>query len=78
MTTCTRCDTTGFLNICQLPENILEEFDNAEDPQEYLLRWLDHNHDNDVQVCDCCGDGENWYSEPGYHDRCTQPIFNCM
>jgi hypothetical protein len=23
---------------------------------------------HDVQVCDCCGDGENWYGEPGQHD----------
>ncbi len=23
---------------------------------------------HDVQVCDCCGDGENWYGEPGCHN----------
>ncbi len=23
---------------------------------------------HDVSVCDCCGDGENWYGEPGQHD----------
>jgi hypothetical protein len=56
----------------------LEEFDNAKDPQKFLLRWLDHNTDNDVQVCDCCGDGESWYCEAGQHDRCIQPIFDCM
>lgn len=25
-------------------------------------------HDSEVSVCDCCGDGENWYHEPGQHD----------
>jgi hypothetical protein len=23
---------------------------------------------HDVCVCDCCGDGEGWYNEPGQHD----------
>jgi len=23
---------------------------------------------HDVSMCDCCGDGENWYNLPGYHD----------
>jgi len=23
---------------------------------------------HDVSVCDCCGDGESWYGEPGQHD----------
>lgn len=23
---------------------------------------------HDVQVCDCCGDGTDWYGEPGVHD----------
>ena len=22
---------------------------------------------HDVQVCDCCGDGDGWYGEPGNH-----------
>jgi hypothetical protein len=24
-------------------------------------------YSHDVQVCDCCGDGETWYGEPGEH-----------
>jgi alpha-glucuronidase len=23
--------------------------------------------ESDVQVCDCCGNGEEWYGEPGHH-----------
>ena len=23
---------------------------------------------HDVSVCDCCGNGEEWYGEPGQHD----------
>lgn len=78
MTTCTRCESTGFINMHQLPDDIAMLFDNSKDPHDYLLKWLYANLDNDIQVCDCCGDGENWYCEPGEHDRCVQPIFDCM
>lgn len=34
---------------------------------------------HDVSVCDCCGDGEDWYGEPGQHDLCdtTVPFPQC-
>lgn len=58
---CTRCASTGFLNIEQLPGEI--------DPRdtEIVIAWIAAHDDHDVQVCDCCGDGEDWYGEPGQH-----------
>ncbi len=59
---CTRCEGTGFLNVHQLPDSIdvtlLEE----------VLLWIEQAPEqHDVQVCDCCGDGESWYGEAGEH-----------
>lgn len=61
---CTRCEGTGFLNNHQIPSEILDR------GHEAVLSWL-HNLKvaTDVQVCDCCGDGEYWYSEAGEHDE---------
>lgn len=59
---CTRCDGTGFLNIHQLPDDI-----DINDVNSVLL-WVDENKNHNVSVCDCCGNGEYWYSEPGEHD----------
>ena len=61
MTTCTRCQGTGFLNLEQIPETeISEDF-------EVILKWIAENEEHDVQVCDCCGDGEDWYGQIGSH-----------
>ena len=61
--TCTRCNSSGFLNIHQLPQ---EEFVfTIESVQEWMLA----HPDSDVQVCDCCGNGKVWYGEPGEHFR---------
>lgn len=56
---CTRCAGEGFLNMHQLPDGVsgIEE----------VQKWILENNDHDVQICDCCGDGENWYGEPGQH-----------
>lgn len=59
---CTRCEGTGFLNLDQINEDPIVDEDH-----ESILKWLEKNTDNDVQVCDCCGDGEEWYGEPGEH-----------
>ena len=59
--TCTRCEGTGFLNCDQLPVGIIDR--GADD----ILIWIRNNHNHDVQVCDCCGDGEYWYGEAGEH-----------
>lgn len=73
MTNCTRCDATGFLNTHQLPESV-DAFD-----ADAVLAWIEkETAPHDVGVCDCCGDGEGWYSEPGQHDRSIQPYFDCM
>lgn len=58
---CTRCQGTGFLNFMQLPA-WLHEKGNAT-----ILRWIDSHPHTNVQVCDCCGDGKDWYGEPGHH-----------
>ena len=58
---CTRCDGTGFLNINQVPPSI------ADKGAEKILSWIGCATDHDVMVCDCCGNGEEWYGEPGQH-----------
>ena len=36
----------------------------------------DYSHD--VQVCDCCGNGEEWYGEPGHrHLGAEEPFPEC-
>ena len=82
-TTCTRCGGTGFLNIEQVPDCISEQgylaVLNWIDEQDALAaskdgctchisppcEWCILQHD--VQVCDCCGDGSEWYGTPGEH-----------
>ena len=64
---CTRCEGTGFLNLHQLPD------ENQPDGQDEILEWIDSNDDHDVTVCDCCGDGEIWYGEPGAHYKAEDP-----
>ena len=63
--TCTRCGGTGFLNIEQVPDYVLIQYDKSRDTS-IVLSWMNHN-DSDVQVCDCCGDGDDWYGGPGEH-----------
>lgn len=65
-TNCTRCDGTGFLNLHQIPETELTEIevDLVNRVQEWIKQQLEPH---DVQVCDCCGDGEGWYGNPGEH-----------
>jgi hypothetical protein len=59
---CTRCGETGFLNVELLPDDVRDCMD-VNDIEE----WIRAHDDHDVQVCDCCGDGEGWYGEPGQH-----------
>jgi hypothetical protein len=49
------------LNIWQVDEAIV----NA--GLEAVQAWLKANSHHDVSVCDCCGNGENWYGEAGQH-----------
>jgi len=61
---CTRCESTGFLNIDQLPDGLLDK------GAEAVLDWINDsaNMPHDVAICDCCGNGSEWYGEPGEHD----------
>ena len=64
---CTRCASTGFLNIHQFTEATGKDFFELEDAQDVVLKQIKNNENHDIQVCDCCGDGENWYGAPGEH-----------
>lgn len=63
---CTRCDTTGFLNLGQVDDATLARFDATGDVQ-VVVDWMAANPGSDVGICDCCGDGEGWYGQPGEH-----------
>ena len=68
MTTCTRCDGTGFLNINQIPDVALVAMESSGDLVAQVQAWIAAQvAPHDVQVCDCCGDGETWYGAPGEH-----------
>jgi hypothetical protein len=71
-TTCTRCDGTGFLNLHQIDDAHLSLFDDTGD-HSLILTWISEHEDHDVSVCDCCGDGENWYGIPGEHYNSEDP-----
>ena len=68
MTTCTRCEKTGFLNIDQYTEITGNDFFELENPHSTVKKWIGGEFwDHDVQVCDCCGNGEDWHGTPGEH-----------
>ena len=59
MTTCTRCETTGFLNLHQVDNETLVEYDKTGN-RETIEKWIKENADHDVCDCDCCdGSGEH-------------------
>ena len=64
---CRRCQGTGFLNDEQLPEGLLERGCVA------VRKWIAEHADTDAQACDCCGDGVDWYGEPGKHYTSIDP-----
>lgn len=99
---CTRCQSTGFLNLEQVPDEILTAFNKTGDV-DLVLSWIIDTasrrdregcacHINppcsicvecvhDVQVCDCCGDGESWHGQPGAHNNWhdgKEPVPNCI
>ena len=59
---CTRCGGTGFLNTQDIPG-----IDGMR--TEEVQMWIDEHPDTDAQVCDCCGNGEYWYADPGIHEK---------
>jgi hypothetical protein len=67
---CTRCDGTGFLNLDQVDYDTLFLFAKTGD-RSIILDWIDKH--SDVQICDCCGNGTDWYGQPGHHDLGCPP-----
>ena len=66
--TCTRCQNSGFLNVEFLP--LCLDMENLDG----VVKYIENNEDTDVQVCDCCGDGEGWYGTPGEHYNSEDPV----
>lgn len=69
---CTRCEGSGFLNLDHIPEEYYDEFIDGD--VDATLKWMEENDDHSVQVCDCCGNGEDWYDFPGEHYNLEDPI----
>ena len=64
MTTCTRCQGTGFLNLEQIPG--IATIDGGH--VAGILAWIAaQTEPHDVVICDCCGNGGAWYGTPGEH-----------
>jgi len=68
---CNRCKTTGFLNLEQLDDvDPLLVAAVLEAPAHRVALWIQAGASRtDVQVCDCCGNGEEWYGERGEHEK---------
>lgn len=70
-TPCTRCENSGFLNLHQIPDVEMVAIDGD---IEKIQAWIKtQTEPHDVRVCDCCGDGEGWYGEPGSHYTNADP-----
>jgi len=70
---CNRCDGVGFLNMHQIDSGYGMDVPDTGD-YESILQWIKSHTDNDVSVCDCCGDGDNWYGIPGEHYNADDPM----
>lgn len=71
---CTRCQGSGFLNLDHLEDRDHALLGASEDWHQALLGWITSKQvSEDIQVCDCCGDGENWYGTPGEHNNYMTP-----
>ena len=67
---CNVCKGTGFKNSHQLPEEV--DCNHIEEVLAFLGACGDDFED--VVVCTCCGDGDDWYGEPGQHYGNDDPI----
>ena len=66
--TCNPCQGTGFKNIEQVPAKVVEAGTSA------IQTWIaTQTEPHDVCICDCCGDGEEWYGVPGAHYSRNDP-----
>ena len=59
------------MNLHQVDDDTLQCFDQTGD-HEVILDWISRNV-SDVQVCDCCGNEEEWYGIPGEHYNAEDP-----
>ena len=82
---CTRCGGTGFLNLDQVEREVVDKgvgavfewLASVESQRDRLGGCSCHLNPpcsycmllHDVSVCDCCGDGEGHYGEPGEHNK---------
>jgi len=69
---CNVCQGTGLKNLHQIPESVM---DLMSDIIEDVPKWITaQTEPNDVCVCDCCGNGDVWYGDPGQHYNRDDPI----
>lgn len=67
---CNHCQGAGFLNLDQIEDQSVTEGD-----ADAILKWIAaQTEPHDVSICDCCGDGEGWYGEPGRHYTSEDPV----
>lgn len=61
-TICTVCEGTGFINQEQIEDDSV-----VDAGYEAILNWIATHENHDVSVCHCCGDGEDWHGDAGWH-----------
>lgn len=64
---CARCGGTGFLNTHQIPNHEWDLINRHVYQSSGIDFWVTRHKDHDVKRCNCCGDENGWYSEPGNH-----------
>ena len=67
MSGCGPCEGTGFMNLGEVPHEVVDR------GMEAILKWMTAHPDSNVGICTCCGDGDGWYGEPGYHYSSQDP-----
>lgn len=84
---CTRCEGTGFRNADQFPLHVISLDDRIKwlDDRNRVLDRLGGcschinppcqfcTDSHDIEICDCCGDGDDWYGIAGEHYNADDP-----
>lgn len=73
MTMCNCCQE-GFKNLEQIEPEYIEHAEGSPDFHAAIIEWIAQNAVHDVCVCDCCGDGDEWYGIPGQHYGPDDPM----